>query len=230
MAYSKGGKICGDKAQVNKIRSIGKEMIKIVGKKIISGDLNLTRISFPIKAMVPRTALVNSTISCCMNPYFMKRATEAADPLERMKYVITNTISAFYYISMFVKPVSPSRCSSTRSSAKPCRPPSPTARRSTASRSRTIRPSATSWRLGPREGTDTTDAITFRRTLGSTPWSWSIRAIRFTSLPTAIELTVLLIRKFIRESSWAVSGRRPPSLSFSTIKRTTCEHRSFWGR
>jgi hypothetical protein len=81
LAYSKGGKICGDKAQVNKIRSIGKEMIKIVGKKIISGDLNLTRISFPIKAMVPRTALVNSTISCCMNPYYMKRAVESKEPL-----------------------------------------------------------------------------------------------------------------------------------------------------
>ena len=91
--------------QVNKIRSIGKEMIKIVGKKIISGDLNLTRISFPIKAMVPKTALENSTMSCCMNPYFMRKACEAKDPLERFKYVITNTISAFYYITMFLKPV-----------------------------------------------------------------------------------------------------------------------------
>lgn len=106
-AYSKGGKVCPDKVQVNKIRSIGKEMIKIVGKKIISGDLNLTRISFPIKAMVPRTALENSTMSCCMNPYFMKRACEATDPLERFKYVITNTISAFYYLSMFLKPLNP---------------------------------------------------------------------------------------------------------------------------
>jgi len=53
-------------------------MIKIVGKKIISGDLNLTRISFPIKAMVPRTALENSTMSCCMNPYFMKKACEVS--------------------------------------------------------------------------------------------------------------------------------------------------------
>jgi len=91
--------------QVNKIRSIGKEMIKIVGKKIISGDLNLTRISFPIKVMVPKTALENSTMSCCMNPYFMRKACEAKDPLERFKYVITNTISAFYYITMFLKPV-----------------------------------------------------------------------------------------------------------------------------
>lgn len=80
-------------------------MIKIVGKKIISGDLNLTRISFPIKVMVPRTALENSTVSCCMNPYFMKKAVQASNPLERMKFVITNTISAFYHISMFLKPV-----------------------------------------------------------------------------------------------------------------------------
>lgn len=57
LGHSKGGKICGDKKQVDKIRSIGKEMIKLIGKKIISGDLNLTRISFPIKAMVPKTAL-----------------------------------------------------------------------------------------------------------------------------------------------------------------------------
>ena len=64
LAYSKGGKICGDPTVVNKIRSIGKEMIKLIGKKIISGDLNLTRISFPIKAMVPKTALYNSTLGC----------------------------------------------------------------------------------------------------------------------------------------------------------------------
>lgn len=82
-------------------------MIKIVGKKIISGDLNLTRISFPIKVMVPKTALENSTMSCCMNPYFMRKACENQDPVERFKYVITNSISAFYYITMFLKPLNP---------------------------------------------------------------------------------------------------------------------------
>ena len=76
-----------------------------MGKKIISGDLNLTRISFPIKAMVPRTALENSTFSCCMNPYFMKKAVEAEEPIERFKWVITNAVAAFYYITMFLKPV-----------------------------------------------------------------------------------------------------------------------------
>jgi hypothetical protein len=40
-----------------------------------------------------------------MSPYFMKRACETKDPVERFKYVITNTIAANYYITMFLKPV-----------------------------------------------------------------------------------------------------------------------------
>lgn len=32
-------------------------MIKIVGKKLLSGDFNLTKVSFPIRAMVPKTSL-----------------------------------------------------------------------------------------------------------------------------------------------------------------------------
>lgn len=159
-AYSKGGKICPDKIQVNKIRSIGKEMIKIVGKKIISGDLNLTRISFPIKAMVPKTALENSTMSCCMNPYFMKKAVEAKDPLERFKYVITNTIAASYYITMFLKPVSNGLYSSIQSSARLCRESTQTEQRFTVSRYRTIHLSAISWLLAPKIVTSTTAAIT----------------------------------------------------------------------
>jgi hypothetical protein len=32
-------------------------MIKEIGKKIIGGDFNLTTVSFPIKAMIPKSAL-----------------------------------------------------------------------------------------------------------------------------------------------------------------------------
>lgn len=32
-------------------------MIKEIGRRIITGEMNLTKVSFPIKAMVPRTAL-----------------------------------------------------------------------------------------------------------------------------------------------------------------------------
>lgn len=57
LSYKTGGKICGDPQQIAKVRGIGKEMIKEIGKKLITGDLNLTKVTFPIKAMVPRTAL-----------------------------------------------------------------------------------------------------------------------------------------------------------------------------
>lgn len=57
LSYKSGGKICGDKMQIEKVRGIGKEMIMEIGRKLITGDLNLTKVSFPIKAMVPRTSL-----------------------------------------------------------------------------------------------------------------------------------------------------------------------------
>ena len=63
LAYSNGGRICEDHKQVGKIRSIGKEMIKIIGRKIISGDFNLTKVPFPIKAMVPKSALESITLA-----------------------------------------------------------------------------------------------------------------------------------------------------------------------
>jgi hypothetical protein len=46
-------------------------MIKIIGRKILSGNLNLTKISFPIRACHPKTALYNSVASCSTFPYFM---------------------------------------------------------------------------------------------------------------------------------------------------------------
>ncbi len=62
-----GGKICVDKIIVRKSRSIGKEIILEIGKRILSGKLNLTKITFPIKAMVPRSILENVVHSCTLD-------------------------------------------------------------------------------------------------------------------------------------------------------------------
>jgi len=56
-AHDKGGKQCMDKAVTNATRSVGKFIISEVGRKLISGDFNLTTVSFPIKAMIPKSAL-----------------------------------------------------------------------------------------------------------------------------------------------------------------------------
>ena len=38
-------------------------------------------------------------------PYFMKKACESNEPLEKMKCVVTAVISANYYMNLFMKPV-----------------------------------------------------------------------------------------------------------------------------
>jgi hypothetical protein len=159
-------------------------MIKIVGKKIISGDLNLTRISFPIKAMVPKTALENSTMSCCMNPYFMKKACETKDPLERFKYVITNTIAAFYYITMFLKPVRDHLRSSIQSLDRLFKESTLMGHRFTVSKFHTILQSATSWLLVHKIVTSITVAITSQPSQDLTQCLWSIRDTKFMSSQT----------------------------------------------
>lgn len=80
-AYEDGGIRCDDQKQVDKLRSVGKEMIKIIGRKILSGEFNLTKVSFPIRACQPKTALYNSIAGCTAFPYFMNKAAAETDPI-----------------------------------------------------------------------------------------------------------------------------------------------------
>ncbi len=52
-----GGFDLKDSELTSRLRSAGKEILKSVGKKILSGKFNLTTISFPIKCMCPLTLL-----------------------------------------------------------------------------------------------------------------------------------------------------------------------------
>ena len=107
LAYKEGGKRCGDPTQVSKIRNIGKEMIKDIGMKIITGQFSLTKISFPIKGMVPRTSLETATYGSCLFPLYMGLACRTLDPIEKMKFCATALIAPNYYMNMFLKPLNP---------------------------------------------------------------------------------------------------------------------------
>ncbi|KAL4434733.1 hypothetical protein ABPG74_017153 [Tetrahymena malaccensis] len=50
-AHKEGGKKCFDTFLVSTLRSVAKEVIKQIGRKLISGDFNLTTISFPIRGI-----------------------------------------------------------------------------------------------------------------------------------------------------------------------------------
>lgn len=87
-------------------RSSGIELVKQVGKKIISGDFNLTTISFPIKVMIPHTMLQSCGRSLFQIPYYMNM-THGQDIVERLRLTITATISSFAYSGYFLKPMNP---------------------------------------------------------------------------------------------------------------------------
>lgn len=107
LGHKKGGRICDDKVIVSKLRSIGKEVIKQVGRKILTGSLSLTKISFPIKAMIPKSALETAVHATCLFPIMINRAAIDPSHLERFKYVITASISSFFFTNTFLKPLNP---------------------------------------------------------------------------------------------------------------------------
>ena len=52
-----GGFQLTDAETTSRLRGAAKELIVMAGKKILNGEFNLTKISFPIKCMCPKTLL-----------------------------------------------------------------------------------------------------------------------------------------------------------------------------
>ena len=69
--------------------------------------MNLTKISFPIKAMIAKSALEKNLLSTIFFPLFINKAVQTNDHLEQLKLVITATISTFYQNLSFHKPLNP---------------------------------------------------------------------------------------------------------------------------
>ncbi|CAD8208744.1 unnamed protein product [Paramecium octaurelia] len=107
LAHKDGGKVCKNKKLIRTLRAIGKELIKQIGKQILSGNLNLTTVSFPIKAMIPKSALEKVLMSSCLFPLYINRAVLEKDPIERMKLIICATLGNFYLNCSFLKPLNP---------------------------------------------------------------------------------------------------------------------------
>lgn len=105
-ANKNGGIDFHDQEVTSFFRSSGLELVKQVGRKILSGDFNLTTISFPIKVMIPYTMLQSCGRSLFQLPFYMNMA-HGKDVVERLRLVITATISSFAYTGYFLKPMNP---------------------------------------------------------------------------------------------------------------------------
>lgn len=88
------------------MRSLFTELVGQVGKKILTGNFNLTTISFPIKTMIPASILERFAASTMHFSYYLPIAAEKTDKLERFKWVITSTISSYMRNTQLFKPVS----------------------------------------------------------------------------------------------------------------------------
>lgn len=101
-----GGVELRNKYIVNTLRSSAKSLILQIGKKLISGDFNLTTISFPINVMIPLTILQSIARSMFQFPYYLNLAVNVSS-IDKMKYVILGTLSAFNCSTFFLKPMNP---------------------------------------------------------------------------------------------------------------------------
>jgi hypothetical protein len=77
-----------DSELTSRLRSAGKEILKSVGKKILSGKFNLTTISFPIKCMCPKSMLEIMATITGVYSFYLNAAAMTNDPVERMKLVM----------------------------------------------------------------------------------------------------------------------------------------------
>lgn len=85
-----------DAELTSKHRSAGKEILKSVGKKILSGKFNLTTISFPIKCMCPKSMLEIMATIVGVHSFYMNAAAYTKDPVERMKYIMACSVAYIF--------------------------------------------------------------------------------------------------------------------------------------
>ena len=102
-----GGFDFASQKSLSTLRGMAWDLVKQIGKKILSGDFNLTTVTVPIKVMIPLSILqhiCNGHFNC---PLYFNIASELTDDVERMKYVILASISTWYKSSVILKPLNP---------------------------------------------------------------------------------------------------------------------------
>ena len=74
---------------------------------LLSGKFELYKVSFPIKAMSPKTILYAVSQCSIYTPIYLTAAALSTDPIERMKHVITVSLNYIYKAHFFDKPLNP---------------------------------------------------------------------------------------------------------------------------
>ena len=106
-AHPTGGFPMADPMVVQRYRDAAKDMLKEIGYKIFSGKFDLSKVSFPIKCMSSESLLLMIATMSVHTPLYMTAAALTTDPIERMKLVMTTSLSFLYTCHRFDKPLNP---------------------------------------------------------------------------------------------------------------------------
>ena len=106
-AAKDGGFPLDDAEILAKYRSALKDVVKQVGRALFSGKFNLASVSFPIKCMSHHSILYLIATMGKHSPLYMNAAAQTSDPVERMKFVITTSLSFVQPSHIFDKPLNP---------------------------------------------------------------------------------------------------------------------------
>jgi len=96
-----------DPVVVQRYRDAASIIIKKIGSAIFSGSFNLGGVSFPISCMSSESLLYMIATMSVHAPTYMTAAALATDPVERMKHVMTCSLSFLYTCHRFDKPLNP---------------------------------------------------------------------------------------------------------------------------
>ena len=107
VGHSDGGFALTDKQVISKFRGAFKSLVGQIGSQIMKGDFNLTTVSLPIKAMDHNSILQTIATMGTISSHFYTLAAQSADPIERMKMVITGSIAYLEPTHHWNKPLNP---------------------------------------------------------------------------------------------------------------------------
>lgn len=102
-----GGFDLNDQAMLAKYRSAMKDLLKQVGRMLLSGKFELYKVSFPIKAMYHKSILYAVSKLAIHAPVYLNAAALNPNPVERMKFAICQSLTYIYPTHFFDKPLNP---------------------------------------------------------------------------------------------------------------------------
>ena len=84
-------------------------MIKKMGKSLLASkeEKSVVNVSFPVYIFEPRSYLERLTDHWCYLPDMMTKAATATDPVERMRWVVTELIAGLHNTCTQLKPFNP---------------------------------------------------------------------------------------------------------------------------